>query len=221
MMISFHATILLLSFFTPLMSETLRYWDLGVHIDKNSQTIIQKELDFDQIVDINSSTINENQILAFRANNFIAPILHNLKYPLVESNKSLFPKDEFIFSLSTTETVDFIKRSFLNDHFSRFFKLYGQIKINEVPKIEKINILYIQNLYRSNQYDNAKKILNSILLDDMTDEMVLYLIKTNIKLGNTQESLEQIEFFNKKFNDSDLARYVNHEKKLLDKKYEK
>ena len=57
MMISFNATILLLSFLTPLMSETLRYWDLGVHIDKNSQIIIQKELDFDQIADINSSTI--------------------------------------------------------------------------------------------------------------------------------------------------------------------
>ena len=79
------------------MSETLRYWDLGVHIDKNSQTIIQKELDFDQIADINSSTINENQILAFRANNFIAPILHNLKYPLVESNKSMFAKMNSFF----------------------------------------------------------------------------------------------------------------------------
>ena len=65
------------------------------------------------------------------------PILHNLKYPLVQSDKSLFAKDEFIFSLSTKETVNFIKRSFLNDNFSRFFKLYGQIKINEVPKNEK------------------------------------------------------------------------------------
>ena len=116
---------------------------------------------------------------------------------------------------------NFIKRSFLNDNFSRFFTLYGQIKINEVPQNEKINILYIQNLYRSNQYKNAKKILNSISLDDMTDEMVLYLIKTNIKIGNIEESLEQIKFFNKKFYNSDLARYVNHEKKLLDQKYEK
>ena len=213
--------IFLLSFLTLLMSETLRYWDLGVHINKNEQTIIQKELDFDQIANINASTINQDQIMAFRANNFIAPILHNLKYPLVKSDNAVLPKDEFIFSLSTNETVNFIKRSFLNDNFSRFFKLYGQIKINEVPKIEKINILYIQNLYRSNQYDNAKQILNTILINDMTDEMILYLIKTNIKLGNIEESLEQIKFFNKKFNNSDLARYVNHEKKLLDKKYEK
>tara|TARA_Y100000768_G_scaffold345129_1_gene291852 strand:- start:14 stop:661 length:648 start_codon:yes stop_codon:yes gene_type:complete len=211
----------LLSFLTLLMSETLRYWDLGVHIDKNSQTIVQRELTFDQISDIKTSTTNQDQIMAFRANNFIAPILHNLKYPLVELDNALASKDEFIFSLSTRETINFIKRSFLNDNFSRFFTLYGQIKINEVPKIEKINILYIQNLYRSNQYDNAKKILNSILLDDMTDEMVLYLIKTNIKLGNIEESLEQIKFFNKKFHNSDLARYVNHEKKLLNQKYEK
>ena len=74
---------------------------------------------------------------------------------------------------------------------------------------------------RQNQYKNAKKILNSILLDDMTDEMVLYLIKTNIKIGSIEESLEQIKFFNKKFHESDLVRYVNHEKKLLDQKYEK
>jgi len=218
---SFHMVFFLLSFLTLLMSETLRYWDLGVHIDKNSQTIVQRELTFDQISDIKTSTTNQDQIMAFRANNFIAPILHNLKYPLVELDNAVASKDEFIFSLSTRETINFIKRSFLNDHFSRFFTLYSQIKINEVPKIEKINILYIQNLYRSNQYDNAKKILNSILLDDMTDEMVLYLIKTNIKLGNIEESLEQIKFFNKKFHNSDLARYVNHEKKLLNQKYEK
>ena len=193
----------------------------GVHIDKNSQTIVQRELTFDQIADIKTLTTNQDQIMAFRSNNFIAPILHNLKYPLVELDNAAVTKDEFIFSLSTNETINFIKRSFLNDHFSRFFTLYNQIKINEVPKIEKINILYVQNLYRSNQYESAKKILNSILLDEMTDEMVLYLIKTNIKLGNIEESLEQIDFFNKKFNDSDLARYVNHEKKLLNQKYEK
>ena len=218
---SFHMVILLLSFLTFLMSETLRYWDLGVHIDKNSPTIVQKELAFDQITNINTLTTNEDQIMAFRANNFVAPILHNLKYPLVGQSNSVPHKDEFIFSLSTRETINFIKRSFLNDNFSRFFKLYGQIKINEVPQNEKINILYIQNLYRSNQYNNAKKILNSMSLEDMTDEMVLYLIKTNIKLGNIEESLQQINFFNKKFHNSDLARYVNHEKKLLDQKYEK
>ena len=218
---SFHMVIFLLSFLTLLMSETLRYWDLGVHIDKNSQTIVQKELAFDQIANINTLTTNEDQIMAFRANNFVAPILHNLKYPLVGLSNSAPHKDEFIFSLSTRETINFIKRSFLNDNFSRFFKLYSQIKINEVPQNEKINILYIQNLYRSNQYNNAKKILNSMSLEDMTDEMVLYLIKTNIKLGNIEESLQQINFFNKKFHKSDLARYVNHEKKLLDQKYEK
>tara|TARA_A100001011_G_scaffold275282_1_gene284878 strand:+ start:1237 stop:1902 length:666 start_codon:yes stop_codon:yes gene_type:complete len=218
---SYHMVFLLLSSLTLLMSETLRYWDLGVHIDKNSQTMVQKELSFDQIADIHASSSNEEQIMAFRANNFIAPILHNLKYPTVGLESVVLHKDKFIFSLSTGETINFIKRSFLNDNFSRFFTLYGQIKINEVPRIEQINILYIQNLYRSNQYNNAKKILNSISLDDMTDEMVLYLIKTNIKLGNIEESLEQIKFFNKKFNNSDLARYVNHEKKLLNQKYEK
>ena len=61
---SFHIVIFLLSSFTLLMSETLRYWDLGVHIDKNSQTMVQKELAFDQIANINTSaTINLNYIV--------------------------------------------------------------------------------------------------------------------------------------------------------------
>ena len=71
---SFHIILLLLSSLTLIMSETLRYWDLGVHINKNSSTVVQKELTFDQIVDINTSTTNEDQIMAFRANNFVAPI---------------------------------------------------------------------------------------------------------------------------------------------------
>ena len=106
---SFHTALFLLSFSTLLMSETLRYWDLGVHIDKNSQAIVQRELAFDQIADINTSTTNQDQIMAFRANNFIAPILHNLKYPLVELDNAMAPKDEFLFSLSTRETINFIK----------------------------------------------------------------------------------------------------------------
>ena len=131
---SFHIVIFLLSSFTLIMSETLRYWDLGVHIDKNSQTMVQKELAFDQIANINTSATNEDQIMAFRANNFVAPILHNLKYPLVGLSNAVPHKDEFIFSLSTRETINFIKRSFLNDNFSRFFTLYSQIKINLVIK---------------------------------------------------------------------------------------
>ena len=217
MMISFRFIVFSLILLAPIISETLRYWDLGVHIEKDSQTIIQKELDFDKIANINASTVNQDQILAFRSNNFIAPILHNLKYPLVVPRNTRAPKEDFVFSLSTKETVNFIKRSFLNDQFSRFFSLYSQIKINEVPKIEKINILYIQNLYRSNQYESAKNILDTILLKDMTDEMILYAIKTNIKLGYINESFKQIEFFNKKYKNSDLVRYVNHEKKLLNK----
>ena len=38
---SFYKVLFLLSFSTLLMSETLKYWDLGVLIDKNSQTIIE------------------------------------------------------------------------------------------------------------------------------------------------------------------------------------
>jgi len=198
-----------------------RYWDLGVVITNNENIIIQKEVDLSKVDLFDNIPVNSDEILAFRANNFIAPILHNLKYPILNSSYNIPKSDEFIFSLSTNEAINFIKRSFLNDQFGRFFSLYGQIKINEVHKSENINILYIQNLYRSNQYDAAKTILDKISYEDLSDEMLLYLIKTNIKLKNFKIAQQQIESFKKQFSSSNLLRYVNHEQRLLSNKHEK
>ena len=200
------------------VSSTQRYWDLGVVIDKNENIIIQKDVDLSKVGSLQDTQINSEQIMAFRANNFIAPILHNLKYPILNTQISVPKTDEFIFSLTTKDAVNFIKRSFLNDQFSRFFSLYGQIKINEVSKIESINTLYIQNLYRSNQYNIAKNILDQFSSEQLTDEMLLYLIKTNIKLKYFKIANNQIELFKKKHPNSDLLRYVNHEQQLLNNK---
>ena len=203
------------------VSSTQRYWDLGVVIDKNENIIIQKDVDLSKVGSPEDAQTNSEQIMAFRANNFIAPILHNLKYPILNPRSHISPKDEFIFSLTTKDAVNFIKRSFLNDQFGRFFSLYGQIKINEVSKIENINTLYIQNLYRSNQYSAAKNILDKQPPGQLTDEMLLYLIKTNIKLKHFKIANNQIELFKKKHPNSDLLRYINNEQQLLNNKNEK
>ena len=204
--------------FSFCQTSTQKYWDLGVVIDNNDNIVIQRDVDLSTVGSPEDSQDNLEQIMAFRANNFIAPILHNLKYPIINSSNKIPKNEEFIFSLNTKEAVNHIKRSFLNEQFGRFFSLYGQIKINEVSKIENINTLYIQNLYRSNQYSAAKSILDKISQDKLTDEMLLYLIKTNIKLKYFDIAEDQIELFKKKHPNSDFLRYINNEQQLLNNK---
>jgi len=218
MIINFTHIVFVGLFFSLSLSSTERYWDLGVVIDKNDNIIIQREVDLSQVGTLEEKQTSPDQIMAFRANNFIAPILHNLKYPILDSQYSVPKNEEFIFSLTTKEAVNHIKRSFLNDQFGRFFSLYGQIKINEVAKIENINTLYIQNLYRSNQYETAKNILDKLSPKELTDEMLLYLIKTNIKLKHFEIAKNQIELFKQIHINSDLLRYVNHEEQLIKNK---
>jgi len=213
--------VLALLLLSCVFGTTKRYWDLGVVIDKQENLIVQKELDLSTIESIEDMGAYNEDIKAFRANNFIAPILHNLKYSMFTKSEGLEQYDEFIFSLSTSETLNFIKRSFLKDHFTRFFSLYGQIKLNEIEQPENINTMYIQNLYRSNQFSKAIEIFNTISLEAMTDELLLYQIKTNIQVGNFNQAQTQIKLFNRKFQDSDLLRYVNYEQKLLNTKHEK
>ena len=217
---SYYIILALLSF-TYALGATKHYWDLGVVIDKQESHIIQKEVDLSTIESAENINVYYEDIKAFRANNFIAPILHNLKYPTLNQSNGIKKHDEFIFSLSTTETVNFIKRSFLKDQFTKFFSLYGQIKINEVASTENINSMYIQNLYRSNQFSVAMEIFNTIPPESMTDELLLYKIKTNIQLGNFNAAKTQIELFQTQFKNSHLLRYINYEQQLLNNKNEK
>ena len=154
--------------FSLCLSSTQKFWDLGVVIDTNESMVVQREVDPSTIGFLDEDEDNIEQIMAFRANNFIAPILHNLKYPIISAPNRISKNEEFIFSLTTKDAVNHIKRSFLNEQFGKFFSLYGQIKINEVSKIENINTLYIQNLYKSNQYSVAKSILDKISQDQLT-----------------------------------------------------
>ena len=218
MIIRFNHILIFSLLFSLCLTSTQKYWDLGVVIDTNENMVVQREVDPSTIGLLDEAEDNVEQIMAFRANNFIAPILHNFKYPIISAPNRISKNEEFIFSLTTKDAVNHIKRSFLNEQFGRFFSLYGQIKINEVSKIENINTLYIQNLYKSNQYSVAKSILDKISRDQLTDEMLLYLIKTNIKLKYFDIAKDQISFFKSTHPDSDLLRYIKNEEQLLNNK---
>ena len=200
---------------------TKRYWDLGVIIDKNENIIIQQEVNLSTIISLQEANINQNHIKALHANNFIAPILYDLKYSKFKNNDIIKKYDEFIFTLSLSEKLNFIKRSFLKNEYNTFFSLYNLIETNEIKKTENINSMYIQNLYLSNQFDVAINILEMISSDTITDELLLYRIKTNIKLADFKGARNDIKLFEKTFQDSELLRYIRYEKKLLDNKNEK
>ena len=110
---------------------TKRYWDLGVIIDKKENTIIQQEIDLSTITSLQETNINKKHIKALHANNFIAPILHDLKYSKFKNNDIIKKYDEFIFTLSLSEKLNFIKRSFLKNEYNTFFSLYHLIETNE------------------------------------------------------------------------------------------
>ena len=200
---------------------TKRYWDLGVIIDKKENIIIQQEIDMSTITPLQETNINKNHIKALHTNNFIAPTLHDLKHFKFKNNDIIKKYDEFIFTLSLSEKLNFIKRSFLKNEFNTFFSLYNLIETNKIKKTENINSMYIQNLYHSNQFDVAINILETIPLDTITDELLLYRIKTKIKLTNFKGASNDIQLFKKTFQDSELLRYIHYEKKLLDNKNEK
>jgi len=197
-----------------------RYWDLGVIIDKKENIIIQQEIDISTITSSQEININQDHIKALHTNNFISPILHDLKYSQFENHNIIKKYDDIIFTLSFSEKLNFIKRSFLKNQYHTFSSLYNLIEKTKTTETEHINSMYIQNLYRSNQFDAAINILDIISVDAMTDDLLLYKIKTNIKLTNFKKSQEDIDLFKNKFKDSDLLRYVEYEQKLLDNKYE-
>ena len=76
--------------------------------------------------------------------------------------------------------------------------------------------MYIQNLYYSNQFDEALNHINDILLEEQTDELLLFKIKIYVKLKNIDLAKEAIEQFINTYPNSKLLRYVQYEKKIID-----
>ncbi len=90
--------------------EIKRYWDLGVIVDKKENIMIQQEIDLSTITSSQEANINQNHIKALHTNNFISPILHDLKYSKFENKNIIKKYDEFIFTLSISEKLNLIKR---------------------------------------------------------------------------------------------------------------
>ena len=80
--------------------------------------------------------------------------------------------------------------------------------------------MYIQKLYHSNQLNRVVETLEKISVEYLTDELLFYRIKTDIKLKNYDQAKDNIDLFESRHPNSDLIPYIIYEKKLLINKNE-
>ena len=146
MMIKFFIVSLLICL---VFSSENKLWDLGVVIDKKNHTIIQKEIDLQEL-DLNTPQNNLilHDVKALHSDNFIAPIIKEFKAPSLHNNITK-AYDEIIAHLSQKEKIQLLKEVFLNQRFSQFFSIFKSIE-NETSALSVS--LCVQNLYFSNQF---------------------------------------------------------------------
>ena len=95
---------------TILLSSPQNLWDLGVTIEKNQKEIIQKEFDVNTINnDLNNNNINDSKIKALYSDNFIKPILQEIKHSIVIDNNIMKKYDQKLYTLSIKERILSIK----------------------------------------------------------------------------------------------------------------
>jgi hypothetical protein len=194
-------------------------WDLGVIIDYDRQPVIQKEIDIKTLDNIYDKELTHKHIKALYSNSFIEPILHEIKNP-INNDLNIFKKyDNILEHLSIQDKINMIKKSFLNKEYWKFFSLHSFLKNDENSKDTTLNSMYIQNLYYSKKTDEGLKFINTINENDLSDIMLLYKIKIQIKSKNIEDAKQSINLFMKKYSDSDFTYYVEYEKKLIEIKY--
>ena len=186
--------------------ETL--WDLGVVINKDKAQIYQREININYISTSNQPVIPQN-IKALHSNSFIEPILHEIKNP-INSNNIIKAYDDIINMLSIGEKTNLIKKAFLNKEYLKFFTLHKPLEHKA-----DFNSMYIQNLYYSKTPQKALESINKIKNDELSDEILLFKIKTLIQLKNILEAQETINLFLNTYPNSDLINYVNYENKMI------
>ena len=189
-----------------------KLWDLGVSIEKDKQEIIQKEIDLNTI---NNDFINNNQIKALYSDNFIKPILQEIKRSIVIDNNIIKKYDQNLYTLPINQRISSIKKSFLNKEFIKFFNIHSTITPIETQDKKILTSMYIQNLYYTNQFQKAFEDINKIEEKDLSDELLLFKIKIYVKLKNIDLAKKTIQLFLKAYPDSDLLRYVEYENKLI------
>ena len=198
---------------TSLLFSNQSMWDLGVIIEKDNPITYQKELDINNLV---PPVITNNNIKALHSNNFIPPIIHEIKNPILKNNNILKKYDAIFSKISLSDKILSIKKSFLNKQYSSFFNFYKLINNKNVKTDQIMNLMYIQNLYFSNQFSSAKEALNDVDTNQLSEDLLLYKIKIDIKLKNIEDAISTIDYFSNKFPNSDLMPYVIYEKKLID-----
>ena len=198
---------------TSLLFSNQSMWDLGVIIEKDNPVTYQKELDIDNLV---QPVVTNNNIKALHSNNFIPPIIHEIKNPILKNNNILKKYDAIFSKISLSDKIVSIKKSFLNKQYSSFFNFYKLIDNKNVKTDQMMNLMYIQNLYFSNQFSDAEEALNDVDINELSEDLLLYKIKIDIKLKNIEDAISTIDYFSNKFPNSDLMPYVIYEKKLIE-----
>ena len=198
---------------TFLFSAPENLWDLGVSIHKENKEIVQKEVNLNTL---NTIPHNDSEIKALYSNNFIKPIIQEIKESITIDNSILVTYDHNLFTMSIEDKILSIKKSFLRKEFIRFFNIHDTMSNIKTDNKTILTSMYIQNLYYSNQFDEALNYIHNISLEELTDELLLFKIKIYVKLKNIDLAKETIEQFVNTYPDSNLLRYVQHEKKLID-----
>ena len=193
-------------------------WDLGVVIDKDLKIISQQEIDIQNInnISINTQTQKKKNIKALHSNNFIKPILKEIKHPLINDINIIKKYDEIINKLSLKDKIVHIKKAFLKKEYTKFSKIYNLINKENRPPPRQLELMNIQNLYYANKFKEAKKELSKLNSNNISDELLLYAIKINIKLNEIEKAQSGIKIFIEKYSESDFLPYIIYEKKLLE-----
>jgi len=187
-------------------------WDLGVIVEKDLPITYQQEIDINNLMETNNSHDN---IKALHSNNFIPPIIQEIKNPIFSKNNIIKKYDEMLSVFSLSDKILSMKKSFLNKEFSSFFNFYNVLNKDKSINDSTVDLMYIQNLYFSNQLDDAERALGNIETHQLSPELLLYQIKINVKLKNIVDANSNIDYFINQFPNSDLMPYVMYEKKLI------
>ena len=207
---------IIITVLVSLLFSNQSLWDFGVIIEKDLPITYQREMDINNLVEPTSSN---NNIKALHSNLFLPPIIQEIKSPLFEKRNLVKNYDDILSKFSLSDKILSVKKAFLNKQFTRFFNFYNLLNHNNIGRDKIINLMYIQNLYFSNQPDIALLALDRLKIEGLSPELLLYKIKIELKLKKINNANDSINYFINKFPNSDLMRYVIYEKKLIDNKY--
>ena len=192
-------------------------WDLGVIVHKNSLETSQQEIDINYLEKHNNKSTHDN-IKALHSNNFIEPILYEIKKPIDYSFSIIKTYDNILKNLSISNKLTLLQKSFLNKEYWKFFSLHKILP--STTRDQSLGEMYVQNLYYSKQTEEALEFINTIQENELTDMLLLYKIKILIKTKQINRAQELIYLFTNKYYNSDLLYYVQYEGKLIEIKNE-